>query len=77
MLGDDRKLAQVEALIQFAESKGHTLLELAMSWLASQPPVATVIAGAMTPDQVDANARSADWLLTDSDFAEIDSILAQ
>lgn len=77
MLNDDRKLAQVEALVKFAESKGHTLLELAMSWLASQPPVATVIAGAMTSDQVTANARSADWRLTDTDFAEVDAILTQ
>ncbi len=72
----DANLALVEALIQFAESRGHTLLELAVSWLASQPVMASVIAGATRPEQVKANAAAANWRLTDADFAEVDAILS-
>ncbi len=68
-------LARAEALAEFAESKGHTLLELALSWLASRPAVASVIAGAKTPEQVRANAAAAAWNLTEQDLAEIARIL--
>jgi aryl-alcohol dehydrogenase-like predicted oxidoreductase len=66
----------VEALAQFAESKGHTLLELAFAWLLARPVVASVIAGAMNPDQVRANAGTASWKLTDAERAEVEAILA-
>src|SRR5437867_5005640 len=49
-------LERVEALIAFAESHGHSLLELAFSWLAGRPDVSSVIGGAKTPDQVRANS---------------------
>ena len=70
-------LRKVEALIAFAERRGHTILELAMSWLASRKPVASVIAGATSPEQVRANASAAGWTLTPAELAEIDRILAQ
>jgi aryl-alcohol dehydrogenase-like predicted oxidoreductase len=66
----------VEALAQFAESKGHTLLELAFAWLLARPVVASVIGGAMNPDQVLANANTAAWTLTDAEGAEVEAILA-
>jgi aryl-alcohol dehydrogenase-like predicted oxidoreductase len=69
-------LRKVETLIQFAEGRGHTLLELAFSWLAVQPAVASVIAGATTPEQVKANASAATWKLSADDLAEIDRLLA-
>ncbi|HEU4587602.1 MAG TPA: aldo/keto reductase [Gemmatimonadales bacterium] len=72
----DEKLAAVEALIQFAESRGHSVLELAISWLATRPAVASVIAGATSPGQVQANVAAAGWRLTDTDLAEVDAILA-
>ncbi|HLV80372.1 MAG TPA: aldo/keto reductase [Chthonomonadaceae bacterium] len=71
----EQNLDIVEGLIQFAESRGHTILELAISWLLAQPVVASVIAGATRPDQVQANVASAGWRLTDADLAEIDSIV--
>ena len=70
----DENLAIVEQLIAFAESRGHTLLELSMSWLLSRPAVASVIAGATKPEQVKDNAAAAGWQLKDSDLAQIDSI---
>ena len=57
-----------------ASSRGHSILELAMSWLLHRPVVASVIAGATSPEQVHANVRAASWQLTDADLAEIDRI---
>jgi aryl-alcohol dehydrogenase-like predicted oxidoreductase len=71
----DKNLAMAESLIEFAESKGHTILELAFSWLLSHNVVASVIAGASKPEQIRANARAADWQLTAEDLAQIDAIM--
>jgi aryl-alcohol dehydrogenase-like predicted oxidoreductase len=62
-------------LEKFAEDRGHTMVELAMSWLASKPYVTSVIAGATRPEQVEENARSADWRLDDEEMKEIDEIM--
>jgi aryl-alcohol dehydrogenase-like predicted oxidoreductase len=70
----DRSLGIVEALVRFAESRGHTLLELACSWLLSHPRVSSVIAGAMSAEQVRANAAAAGWRLTADDLAEVDRL---
>jgi aryl-alcohol dehydrogenase-like predicted oxidoreductase len=71
------QLAAVEKLIGFAESRGHTILELAFSWLLARPVVASVIAGASNPEQVRSNVSAAGWQLTDVDLSEIDSILKE
>jgi aryl-alcohol dehydrogenase-like predicted oxidoreductase len=73
----DKNLDLVEDLIRFSEKRGHTLLELAISWLACQPMVSSVIAGAKTPEQVKANAAACGWKLTKADLQEVDSILMQ
>ena len=73
----DRNLALVESLARFAESRGHAMLELAVSWLAVQPAVASVIAGAKTPEQVKANASAASWRLSEADLEGIEAILSQ
>jgi aryl-alcohol dehydrogenase-like predicted oxidoreductase len=72
----ERNLAIVEALIQFAAARGHTIVELAVSWLVARPVVASVIAGATTAEQVHANASAAAWRLTEADLAELDHIVA-
>jgi len=71
----DENLALVESLAGFAVAHGHSMLELAVSWLAAQPTVASVIAGAKTPEQVRANATAAGWRLTAADLAAISAIL--
>jgi aryl-alcohol dehydrogenase-like predicted oxidoreductase len=68
-------LETVVALERFAEARGHSVLELAIAWLAAQGPVASVIAGATQPEQVRANVKAADWVLTDEELAEIDAIV--
>jgi aryl-alcohol dehydrogenase-like predicted oxidoreductase len=69
-MSDDR-LTVVEALTRYAESRGHSVLELAISWLLHRPVVASVIAGATSPGQVRANVQAASWKLTSADLAEI------
>ena len=66
--------AKTEKLAAFCEARGKTLLELAFSWLAAQPVVSSVIAGATKPEQVAANVKAADWALTPEELAEIDAI---
>ncbi len=74
---DDDRLRIVEALLLWCEQRNHTLLDLAISWHTSHPLVASVIAGATAPDQVEANVDAAGWQLTDEDRAEVDAILAE
>lgn len=72
----EERFAVVERLTTYAERHGHTLLELAMSWLAVHEEVATVIAGATSAEQVHANAAAVEaWPLTREELAEIDALL--
>ena len=64
-------LDTVERLAAYAEARGHTLLELALSYLAAQAPVASVITGATSTEQVHANAAATGaWALTADELAE-------
>ena len=72
----EENLNKVESLIQFATTNGHTLLELAISWLAAQHAVASVIAGAKTPEQARSNAAAASWKLTPQLLSAIDQLLS-
>ena len=71
---DDEKLAVVEQLIDWAAMRGHSLLDLAISWHTSNPIVASVIAGATTPAQIDANVAAATWALTPDERGEVDAL---
>jgi aryl-alcohol dehydrogenase-like predicted oxidoreductase len=68
--------AKAEKLHDFCEQRGHTLLELAFSWLAARPRVASVIAGATRPEQIEANVRAVGWKLTPEETAEVDRLSA-
>ncbi|MFL5483342.1 MAG: aldo/keto reductase [Gemmatimonadaceae bacterium] len=68
-------IEKVEALINYAQSKGHTILDLAISWLLAHRPVASVIAGVSSAEQVRANVRAAGWELTSQNLEEIDAAL--
>jgi aryl-alcohol dehydrogenase-like predicted oxidoreductase len=72
----ERNWIATEGLEQFAAERGHSMTELAFSWLAARSPVTSVIAGATKPEQVEANARAVSWKLTGEDLAEIDRITA-
>jgi aryl-alcohol dehydrogenase-like predicted oxidoreductase len=69
------RLAEVERLAVFAEEHGHSLLELAVGWLACNQRIASVIAGAMTAAQVRENvAASTAWRLGAEELAEVDRL---
>jgi aryl-alcohol dehydrogenase-like predicted oxidoreductase len=64
----------VERLDAFCAARGHTLLELAFGWLLAKPVVASVIAGASTPEQVRQNTGAVGWELAADELAEVDRI---
>ena len=72
---NEDNFAILSALESFAAERGHTVGELAMAWLAARPQVCSVISGASTPEQVQANAKGLEWKLTAEDLAEIDEIV--
>ncbi len=73
----DDNMALVDQLQAFAAERGHTLLELAISWLVANPAVASVITGATSPEQVRANvAAIGAWELSADDQAALDALLA-
>jgi aryl-alcohol dehydrogenase-like predicted oxidoreductase len=72
-LGDDR-IARMEELEAFAESHDHTILELAIGGLASIPGVASVIAGATSPEQARANAAAGAWHLNAAELDELGAV---
>ena len=71
---NERNWRIVQALRAFAEQRGHTLLELAMSWLACRPFVASIIAGATRPEQIEQNIAAVRWELAPADLTMIDRI---
>jgi len=72
----DRNWQILAALDAFSKAHGHTLLELAFSWLLAKPFVSSVIAGASTAEQLEANINAANWVFTPEELAEIDRITA-
>jgi len=71
----EANLDKVRKLDAFAKANGHSLLELAMSWVAQQPAVVSVIAGATRPEQVEQNVAAVNWTLDAGQLAEIDALL--
>jgi aryl-alcohol dehydrogenase-like predicted oxidoreductase len=70
----DEAFDRIEALEELASAHGHSLLELAIAGLASQPAVASVITGATNPEQVRANAAAADWELSAEELEELSAL---
>lgn len=68
---------RVERLEAFARERGHTILELALSWLASLDYLGSIIAGATRPEQVTANAAAASWRLSREEMAEVDALVGR
>ncbi len=71
---NEQNLTISDRLAEFARSRGHSLLELAFSWLVSHRAVASVIAGASTPAQVEANAAAPNWALSEDELRTIDEL---
>ncbi|MEO1291054.1 MAG: aldo/keto reductase [Chloroflexota bacterium] len=72
----DANYTIVETLSAWAEERGHTMAELAHVWLLAQPQVCSVISGLTKLEHLQANAKSADWTLTEEELAEVNAILS-
>ena len=70
----DRNWSIAEKVADYAAARGHSLLEAAIGWLASQDHVPSVIAGATTAEQVAQNAAAADWRMTAEEIADINAL---
>ena len=68
---NDTTFDRIEVLTSFAKERGHTLLELAFAWLLAQEAVASVIAGATSPEQVAANVTAGAWRLEPEDLVDL------
>ena len=71
---NDANLRVVARLEEFCRARGRTLLQLAFAWLLAKPVVASVIAGASTPEQVMQNSGAIGWELGPDEIAEVDRI---
>ena len=67
----DANFDKLDKLRAFADSRGHTLHDLAFSWLLSHKQIPSVIAGATNPDQATANASTVGWKLSDDELTEL------
>jgi aryl-alcohol dehydrogenase-like predicted oxidoreductase len=67
----------IEALTTFGAERGHSLLDVAIAGLAARPAVTSVIAGATSAEQVQANAAAGNWELTAADVSALESILSR
>lgn len=79
LAGLDERLADadwvtIDALDAYAAERGLRLLDVAVGGLAAQPAVASVIAGATTPEQVGANVRAGLWQPSAADLADLAEI---
>ncbi|AWM76621.1 aldo/keto reductase [Phenylobacterium parvum] len=73
---NDRNFDRLEALEHWAEQRGRRILDLAFAWLLGHGAVSSVIAGATSPEQVQANARCAEWILTPEEVEEVRALVA-
>ncbi len=71
----DANFDLLDHLRPLAAAHNRSLADLAIAWLLAQPQVASVISGATRPEQVAANARAADWVLTAEEVQEIRQML--
>jgi aryl-alcohol dehydrogenase-like predicted oxidoreductase len=73
----DQNYAILDRLASFATARGHTLVDLAIGWLTSHRSVSSVIAGATKPEQLEANAKAAEWRLSPEEMSEIADITSR
>jgi len=70
----DENFAMLERLDKFARDHNHTLLELAVGWLVSEPQNSSVICGATTPEQVGQNVKAGEWRLSAEEREAVDKL---
>ena len=71
---NDENFATLGRIESFAEARGHSVLDVAVAWLAGHDFVGSVISGATKPEQVEENARATEWRLTAEEMGEVDAL---
>ena len=71
----DANFDKLEKLEAFAKERGHSVGDLAIAWLLAHPWLGTVIAGAMTPEQVTLNVASGEWKLSAEEVVQIEKLV--
>jgi aryl-alcohol dehydrogenase-like predicted oxidoreductase len=71
MFATEENFDITEKLTAFAGERDKSLLDLAIAWLASQTYIGSVIAGATSPEQIEANVAAANWVLTQEELDEV------
>ncbi|MFI5306244.1 MAG: aldo/keto reductase [Polyangiales bacterium] len=72
---NDGAFDKVERVQRFAQERDKGLLDVAFGWLLSQPVIASVIAGATKPEQVESNVKAAELRLTPADMMAVTALL--
>ena len=67
--------AIIDQLTVWSMKRGHTLADLAIAWLLAEPAVASVLAGASSPEHIMANADAASWALGEEEVVEVRAIV--
>lgn len=73
MLNDERWIV-LDRLHRFCDARGRSMLEVAVNWLLAQPGVASVIAGATKPEQIEQNVKAVGWSVRADDLVELDTM---
>ena len=73
-VADNETFDRLDQLADFCEDRGIEPVDVAIGWLAAQPAIASVIAGATKPEQIRRNAEAGRWEPSDEDRAAIDAI---
>jgi aryl-alcohol dehydrogenase-like predicted oxidoreductase len=73
--GTPKNYALIDRLTRYAQECGHTIADLAIAWVLTEPAVASVLTGASKPEQITANARAASWKQSPEQVAEIRGLL--
>lgn len=71
----ERNFQILEQLRAFAEQRGRAMNDLAIAWLLSEPQVCSVISGATNAEQISANAKASEWVLSTDEAEEVATIL--
>lgn len=71
----DEQFDLLEALDEYTKARGLSMIEVAIGALLARPEVASVIAGATKPEQVQTNASAATWSPGADDLAELERLL--
>lgn len=66
---------KVEKMTVWAKERGYSMVDLAHAWLLAHPAVCSVISGATKVEQIQANAKGAEWELTDEELDAVNEIL--